>query len=162
MPTTVWADSEVREQYENLPYPLRDPEDDKKHLVKVPFENLNRLNYRCYNGRCDFNDRFRVLVAGGGTGDSAIYLAHQLRGTNAEIDYVDISPAIDLVNEFVANLRRLDWNMVFFNLFLLVHCDIDCLLLLLCFYQCIVNFLIAHVAIFTEKRHIFQIIQVGS
>ena len=84
---------QVRAQYEELPYPPRDPADEKTRLVRTWLDDLAMINHYCYAGRQTFQDRFRVLVAGGGTGDSTIFLAEQLRHTNAEIVHLDLSQA---------------------------------------------------------------------
>ena len=83
----------IKDQYEKLPYPLRDPEDEKKRLSITQLEGLDRMNYYCYSGKKDFSRDFRTLIAGGGTGDATIYLAEQLRDTGAEIIHVDLSTA---------------------------------------------------------------------
>jgi SAM-dependent methyltransferase len=49
-----------------------------------------------------------VLVAGGGTGDSTIYLAEQLHGRGGEVVYVDISKASMEVAQARAAVRKLD------------------------------------------------------
>src|SRR5690348_2765115 len=80
---------EVRAQYEDYPYPARDPADEKRRLIPPVIDCLDALNHYCFSGRKDFRKDFRVLVAGGGTGDSVVFLAEQLRGTKAEIVYLD-------------------------------------------------------------------------
>lgn len=42
---------QVKDQYEKLPYPLRDPEDEKKRLSITQLEGLDRVNYYCYSGK---------------------------------------------------------------------------------------------------------------
>ncbi|MGL4944051.1 MAG: class I SAM-dependent methyltransferase [Thermoguttaceae bacterium] len=84
----------VRNQYENLPYPLRDPDDDKKFLMCLLCDYLPAVNTNCWGGKRNFNSGFRALVAGGGTGDASTFLAVQLaKIPNAEIVYVDLSTA---------------------------------------------------------------------
>lgn len=83
----------VRKQYERYPYPLRDPADERKRLIITGLDDLAAVNAYCYRGRRDFRTGFRALVAGGGTGDAVVHLAHQLRETNAKIVYVDLSQA---------------------------------------------------------------------
>lgn len=84
----------VRNQYENLPYPLRDPDDDKKRLLCLLLDYLPAVNMNCWGGKRDFNKKFRVLIAGGGTGDASTFLAVQLaKLPGAEIVYVDLSTA---------------------------------------------------------------------
>ena len=82
----------VRAQYERLPYPPCDPADENKRLLQIPLDRLPVVNQYCFQGARTFDDGFRVLVAGGGTGNSTIFLAEQLRGLNAEVHYIDLSP----------------------------------------------------------------------
>lgn len=82
----------VRYQYENLPYPFRDPEEDKKRILITNMDDLVAINQYCYRARRDFDEEFRILIAGGGTGDATVFLAAQIaRLPNAEIIYVDLS-----------------------------------------------------------------------
>lgn len=97
----------VRQQYENLPFPSRDPEGERYVLrVSLP-DTLGKINQYCFGGARDFSKPFRVLVAGCGTGDSAIWLAHQLRDTPAEVVAVDISQASLAVAQARAQVRKL-------------------------------------------------------
>lgn len=100
--------AEVRRHYEALPYPPRDPEDEARRLIQTVGDNLAELNHYGFRGRQTFMDGFRALVAGGGTGDSAIFLAEQLRQTDAEIVYLDLSTASRAVAETRARARGLD------------------------------------------------------
>jgi 2-polyprenyl-3-methyl-5-hydroxy-6-metoxy-1,4-benzoquinol methylase len=99
---------QVKDQYENLPYPLRDPEDEKKRLGITQLEGLDRMNYYCYSGKQGFSANFRALVAGGGTGDATVYLAEQLRDTGAEVVHLDLSQASIEVAKQRAAIRRLN------------------------------------------------------
>ena len=72
----------VRDQYESLPYPPCNPQDEKKQLIQTWLESLAMINHYCFSGKQSFQEHFRVLAAGGGTGDATIYLAEQLRGTD--------------------------------------------------------------------------------
>ncbi len=83
----------IRHQYEIFPYPVRDPADEKKRLIVSGLDELAAVNQNCYRGRRDFRSGFRVLVAGGGTGDATIFLAEQLRQTDAQIVHLDLSEA---------------------------------------------------------------------
>jgi SAM-dependent methyltransferase len=83
----------VRRQYEALPYPHRNPADDEKSLFVTSLDDLGAINFYCYRGRRNVQKGFRCLVAGGGTGDALMYLAHQLRATDATITYLDLSEA---------------------------------------------------------------------
>jgi hypothetical protein len=77
--------SNVRAQYEAYPFPLRDPRDESRRLVITEQDCLGKLNHYCFAGRQEFGDGFRVLVAGGGTGDHTIFLAEQLRDYDASV-----------------------------------------------------------------------------
>jgi SAM-dependent methyltransferase len=84
---------EVRDQYESLPYPARDPADERKRLLRTWVDDLPMINHYGFAGRQSFRSGFRALVAGGGTGDATIFLAEQLRDTDAKIVHIDISDA---------------------------------------------------------------------
>jgi SAM-dependent methyltransferase len=98
----------VRRQYEALPYPARDPEDERRRLVGTWLDDLALLNHHCFGGRREFGAGFRALVAGGGTGDGTIFLAEQLRGSGAEIVHLDISTASIDIARRRAEIRKLD------------------------------------------------------
>ena len=103
---------QVRDQYEALPYPPRDPAEEKSRIVRTWLDELAMINHYCFAGKQSFRNRFRVLVAGGGTGDSTIFLAEQLRHTDAEIVHLDISrAAIELAQRRaeVRGLRNISW-----------------------------------------------------
>jgi SAM-dependent methyltransferase len=98
----------VKAQYEALPYPQRDPVDEKHRLVPSMGGCLFGINHYCFRGQKDFSRGFRCLIAGGGTGDSAIFLAEQLRDFDAEIVYLDFSAASREVAAARAQARGLD------------------------------------------------------
>lgn len=99
---------DVKQQYEELPYPLRDPADEGKRLIHTIGDNLLVANHFCFRGRRDFSRDFRCLVAGGGTGDSLIYLAEQLRKFDVEVVYLDLSTASRAIAEGRAARRKLE------------------------------------------------------
>lgn len=86
---------DLRPQYEAYPYPERDPRDEAKRLVTGSPSHLDELNHFAFGGRLDLRRPFRVLVAGGGTGDATVMLAQQARdaGLPAEILHLDLSDA---------------------------------------------------------------------
>lgn len=75
----------VRDQYETYPYPPRKEDD-----LCSTGELLELLNHVCYKGKQQYKE-FRILVAGCGTGDSVVWLGHQLREYKPYILAVDIS-----------------------------------------------------------------------
>ncbi|HJT14258.1 MAG TPA: class I SAM-dependent methyltransferase [Dongiaceae bacterium] len=99
----------VRQQYELLPYPARDPREEAQRLIEGSPSHLLELNHYLYAGARDFAQPFRALVAGGGTGDGLIMLAQHLadRRCPAEIVYLDLSTASRAVAEQRAHVRGL-------------------------------------------------------
>jgi len=89
------SDREVREQYEALPYPARDPRDEATRLIIGSPSHVLEIDHYLYGGRRDWAKPFRALFAGGGTGDGAIMLAQQLAdlGCPAELIHLDRSAA---------------------------------------------------------------------
>lgn len=100
---------QVRNLYETFPFPARDPATDRPQGVPVsPTDILGKLNHHGFGGRRHFSGGFRALVAGGGTGDAAIFLAAQLRESNAEVVCLDLSEASLAVARERAALRGLE------------------------------------------------------
>lgn len=97
----------VRNQYEDLPYPERNPADERVRLNGVTVDCLDRINHYCHAGMKDFSKGSRILVAGGGTGDSTIFFAEQLRCSDSEIVYLDFSKASMAVAKERAEIRGL-------------------------------------------------------
>jgi len=99
----------VRQQYELLPYPARDPRDEAQRLIEGSPSHLLELNHYLYAGARDFSRPFRALVAGGGTGDGLIMLAQHLsdRRCPAEIVYLDLSAASRAIAYERARVRGL-------------------------------------------------------
>ncbi|MFO0389498.1 MAG: class I SAM-dependent methyltransferase [Alphaproteobacteria bacterium] len=98
---------QVKEQYEHFPYPPRKPEDERKYIRATVTECLDALNHHAFGGVKNFHKDFRALVAGGGTGDSLICLAEQLRDSSARIVYLDMSKASMKVAQERAKVRDL-------------------------------------------------------
>ena len=104
---------EVKAHYEQYPYPLRRPEDEKQRLFEITLDKLELINFYGFKGQQNFDNQFRVLVAGGGTGDSTLYLAEQLRDKQAEVVYIDLSSASMYIAQERAKVRKLNnilWN----------------------------------------------------
>lgn len=123
--------SRVREQYEALPYPARDPADERKRLVAGSPGDLAEIRHYLFGGRLATGRPFRALFAGGGTGDGTIMLAQQMTtaGLDGEVVYVDLSAAARRVAEARARARGLT-NIRFhtgslLDLTVLDLCDFD-------------------------------------
>lgn len=99
----------VRAQYETLPYPTRDPAEEKRRLITGSPSHIDEVNHYVFAGRLDFARPFRALVAGGGTGDAAIMLAQQMadRMPQGEVVYLDLSEAARDVAQARADMRGL-------------------------------------------------------
>ncbi|MFD2264084.1 class I SAM-dependent methyltransferase [Lacibacterium aquatile] len=88
-------DQAVRDQYEALPYPSRDPKDEKRRLIIGSPSHLDEITHHIFSGKLP-NRPMRFLVAGGGTGDALVMLAQHLRDAGREADtivYLDQSTA---------------------------------------------------------------------
>lgn len=103
-------DRAVERQYEEYPYPPRDPEEERKRLIEGSPSQLDELNHYLFAGARDFTRPFRALIAGGGTGDATIMLAQQLadRGAAGQVTYLDMSTASRRIVEQRAKIRGLD------------------------------------------------------
>lgn len=110
---------EVKEQYEDYPYPPRDPQAEKIGLMAPYIDIPNRLNHYCFGGRRDFRKRFRVLIAGGGTGDSSVYMAEQYGTLGAEIVHIDLSKASIAIAKERLKMRGLEGKVTFLHASLL-------------------------------------------
>lgn len=98
---------DVKAQYEHLPYPPVNPQDEHKRLQRTWLEDLPMINHYCFQGKETFRRGFRVLVAGGGTGDATIFMAEQLKSTDAEIVHLDLSSASIAIAKQRAAIRKL-------------------------------------------------------
>ncbi len=99
----------VRDQYEAYPYPARNPRDESKRQISGSPSHLDELNHYVFAGALDFAAPFRVLVAGGGTGDALIMLAQHCAdaGIPADITYLDLSETSRGIAEARAEARGL-------------------------------------------------------
>ncbi|MEM9140291.1 MAG: class I SAM-dependent methyltransferase [Pseudomonadota bacterium] len=99
----------VKRQYETYPYPERDPADEATRLIEGSPSHPVEIDHFLFQGRRDWSQPFRALVAGGGTGDGLIMLAQKLAdiGCPAEITYIDMSKASRAVAEARADARGL-------------------------------------------------------
>jgi SAM-dependent methyltransferase len=99
----------VRALYEAFPFPARDAAAESPTSIPVSRTDiLGKVNHHGFGGRRDVTKRFRALVAGGGTGDAAIFLGLQLRETDAEIVCLDFSEASLAIARQRAAMRGLE------------------------------------------------------
>ena len=98
----------VRDQYEALPYPPRDPALELRELRSTLSAELKLASTIFWGGRNILGSDFRALDAGCGTGDSAIFLAEQVRHTGGEVIGFDLSAASLRIAKERAERRGLD------------------------------------------------------
>ncbi|MEX2374831.1 MAG: methyltransferase [Dehalococcoidia bacterium] len=96
----------VQRQYEDLPYPHRDPAAEMDLLRQPTLCELPRIQSLAWSRPRDLAT-LRVLDAGCGTGDNTVFLAEQLRGTGAEIVALDFSEASLEINRARLTARGL-------------------------------------------------------
>lgn len=103
----------VKTQYEEYPYPARDPKDEAHRLVTGSPSHLFEVVHHAWGGRVYPNPR--VLFAGGGTGDGLIMFAEHcaMMGLKADITYLDLSSASRAVAEARAKARKLHKSIRF-------------------------------------------------
>ncbi|MBI1275717.1 methyltransferase domain-containing protein [bacterium] len=101
--------AEVRDQYEDLPYPPFDPEWDKFRFFCPINAQFDAITHFGFSGKRDLRQgKTRVLIAGGGTGSTTMALAEQLRDNpEAEVVYLDMSSASMRVAKQRAEIRGL-------------------------------------------------------
>ncbi|MEM8842609.1 MAG: class I SAM-dependent methyltransferase [Pseudomonadota bacterium] len=99
----------MHQQYEAYPYPARDPADEATRLIEGSPSDPVEVDHFLFVGMRDWSQPFRVLVAGGGTGDALIMLAQKLTdiGCPAVITYLDLSTASREIAEARAAARGL-------------------------------------------------------
>lgn len=104
----IGALERIRNQYEQYPFPVRIPEQERIRLIPSEIDRLGKIDHFCFGGRRDFREPMRILVAGGGTGDALIFLAEQLRETPCELVYLDLCRTSMEVARQRAEVRGLD------------------------------------------------------
>lgn len=105
-------ENRVARQYEDFPYPERRPGDERTRLIGTWLDDLGLMSHHCFRGKAPQGSAFRILVAGGGTGDGTIFLAEQLRGTGARIVHLDVSEksiAIARERARIRGLSGIEW-----------------------------------------------------
>ncbi|MFM9890855.1 MAG: methyltransferase domain-containing protein [Rickettsiales bacterium] len=83
--------TDVREQYEDFPYPFRDVNDEGTLFHASDPQSLMALSHAGWGGKRDLRGGTRFLNAGCGTGDSTVMLAEELLGADSDIVSIDLS-----------------------------------------------------------------------
>jgi SAM-dependent methyltransferase len=107
-------DQAVRDQYEALPYPSRDPKDEAKRLVIGSPSHLGEVTQHVFGGKLPGRP-LRFLFAGGGTGDGLVMLSQQLKDAGRSGDtivYLDQSAASRKIAEARVAARGLTVQFV--------------------------------------------------
>ena len=103
---------EVREHYENYPYPFRDPKDEETKLIQTHLSNFEAINHYCYRGKQTF-ENFDVLVAGCGTGDDVIFCAEFFKNMPSSrvvaLDMTEASLNVAKERAKVRGLTNITW-----------------------------------------------------
>lgn len=102
----------VARQYEDFPYPERRPSDERGRLIGTWLDDVGLMSHHCFRGKAPQGPAFKVLIAGGGTGDGTIFLAEQLRGSGARIVHLDVSEksiAIARERAQIRGLSGIEW-----------------------------------------------------
>jgi 2-polyprenyl-3-methyl-5-hydroxy-6-metoxy-1,4-benzoquinol methylase len=102
-------DEAVAEQYRECPYPPRNPDDEEHRLLSSHLGDLTRINGLLWGGRKRI-EHLRLLDAGCGTGDSAVYMAAQApEATVVALDQSGPSLAIARRRAEVRGLRNIEF-----------------------------------------------------
>ena len=109
VPAGPTVDAAVAAQYEDHPYPARDPAEEASRLIEGSPSHLDEVAHYVFAGALPAGRPLRILVAGGGTGDALVMLAQQVadRGLAAEITYLDPSAAARAIAEARLQARGL-------------------------------------------------------
>lgn len=118
---------EVRNQYEEFPYPPTNPEDEKS-VLRIPFpEVFSYITHYGFAGKKDMRKNCRFLVAGGGTGAAVIGIMEQLMhgSDNCEVVYVDLSETSMNIARERARIRGFEDKIIWKRGSLLSVAEID-------------------------------------
>ena len=103
------TDSQLAAQYEEYPYPRRDPRDEAKRLIVGSPGHLREIDHWIFGASRPTSEPLRALIAGGGTGDATMMLAQQMARTNrpGSVTWLDRSTASLKVAQERAAVRKL-------------------------------------------------------
>ncbi|XP_040566634.1 uncharacterized protein [Lepeophtheirus salmonis] len=85
---------DVLHHYTEFPYPPVSVE--KENISEPPFisgPSIGEINHYIHGGKLRIEREYRILVVGGGTGNSSLHYAYEFRKFNVEIVHLDISEA---------------------------------------------------------------------
>ena len=103
------TDSQLAAQYEEYPYPRRDPRDEAKRLIVGSPGHLREIDHWIFGASRPASQPLRALIAGGGTGDATMMLAQQMTRTNrpGSVTWLDRSTASLKLAQERAAVRKL-------------------------------------------------------
>ena len=103
------TDNQLAAQYEEYPYPRRDPRDEAKRLIVGSPGHLREIDHWIFGASRPASQPLRALIAGGGTGDATIMLAQQMARTNrpGNVTWLDRSTAALKIAQERAAVRKL-------------------------------------------------------
>lgn len=124
------------QMYRDYPMPIRTAEDDAAGKYRRTGDDGFLIRNILFAGRDIFSENCRILVAGGGTGDSTLYFAKLLaeRGSSGVVVHLDQSPAAnrhclqrveraDLTNVVIQERSLFDLDPETDGLFDYVNCN---------------------------------------
>jgi SAM-dependent methyltransferase len=103
--------------YQDYPMPIRSKKDDESGAYRRPGDNETIINALCFGGQQIFgkNANRRVLIAGGGTGDSTVFFAKVFKEYEMTGDIVHLDQS-ESANVICRNrLKELDLDNVTFS-----------------------------------------------
>src|ERR1700710_1061425 len=106
---TDTTDSQLAAQYEEFPYPRRDPREEAKRLIVGSPGHLREIDHWIFGASRPASLALRALIAGGGTGDATIMLAQQMarKDRPGSVTWLDRSAASLKIAQRRAAVRKL-------------------------------------------------------
>ncbi len=106
---TDTTDRQLAAQYEEFPYPRRDPRDEARRLIVGSPGHLREIDHWIFGASRPASRPLRALIAGGGTGDATMMLAQQMARTDrpGSVTWLDRSTASLKIAQDRATARQL-------------------------------------------------------
>ncbi len=103
------TDSQLAAQYQEYPYPKRDPREEARRLIVGSPGHLREIDHWIFGATRPASQPLRALIAGGGTGDATMMLAQQMARTNrpGSVTWLDRSIAALKIAQERAAVRGL-------------------------------------------------------